>query len=67
MLKYPKLNELWKDEIIKNEICELIFHFGQGDCYGVACGKYCDSRYCVEAQEKAINEMLEEEVNNGNN
>lgn len=62
MLKYPRLKELWKDQEIKDEIIELVYNFGQGDCYGVACSKYCCSmKSCGKAQEKAIDEMLLDE------
>ena len=60
MDKYKLLNELEEKygyQLIE-ELANLIYTNGTGDCYGTVCSDYCDYRKCTEAIKLAVIDIL---------
>lgn len=62
MDKYKLLNELkekYGDQLIE-ELANLIYTNGTGDCYGVVCSNFCGGKLsCFEAIKLAVLDILE--------
>ena len=58
-----KLRSLIKaDPSILDELAELIYEFGTGDCYRVACSKYCDVNDCKGCIRMGILDVIQKGV-----
>ena len=55
-----ELYDEFGDELI-DEITDIVYHNGQGDCYNVECEKYCNSSTsCYNAIKKVVIDYVTE-------
>lgn len=54
-----KLYDEYGDELI-DEITDIVYRNGQGDCYEVECMKYCNTNSCFNAIKKVVIDFVTE-------